>query len=210
MAHPSTSLGHPLQRAEHDAEDVAGVPAGSPTPRPRAPRSRHPRSRPLHGRRPHPVDRRRLADRVVPVHGAQHGRSARRVVGARLLGLLGDRTRSTKGSCARCDRSSAAIPEEQRRPLYITEFGVRGLGTFEGETSFEPGFWPDGTPMSATNAAAFQQAWFNIRAAQLGFSGTVKWDVYPAKYDAGHPGSLDARPCVPKAGRSDPSTTSCS
>jgi len=77
------------------------------------------------------------------------------------------------------------IPEEQRRPLYVTEFGVRGLGTFEGEDNFEPGFWPDGTPMSATNAAGFQQAWFNIRAAQLGFSGTVKWDVYPAKYDSG-------------------------
>jgi hypothetical protein len=77
------------------------------------------------------------------------------------------------------------IPEQQRRPLYITEFGVRGLATFEGEPSFEPGFWPDGTPMSATNAAAFQQAWFNIRATQLGYSGTVKWDIYPAKYDAG-------------------------
>jgi hypothetical protein len=79
----------------------------------------------------------------------------------------------------------SAIPEEQRRPLYVTEFGVRGLGTFEGEPSFEPGFWPDGTGMSATNTAAFQQAWFNIRAAQLGYAGTVKWDVYPAKYDAG-------------------------
>ena len=79
----------------------------------------------------------------------------------------------------------SAIPEEQRRPLYITEFGVRGLEGFEGERSFEPGFWPDGTPMSATNAAAFQQAWFNMRAAQLGYSGTVKWDVYPAKYDLG-------------------------
>ena len=79
----------------------------------------------------------------------------------------------------------ATIPAEQHRPLYVTEFGVRGLGTFEGEPSFEPGFWPDGTGMSATNAAAFQQAWFNIRAAQLGYSGTVKWDVYPAKYDAG-------------------------
>jgi hypothetical protein len=79
----------------------------------------------------------------------------------------------------------STIPAPQRRPLYITEFGVRGLEGFEGERSFEPGYWPDGTPMSATNAAAFQQAWFNIRAAQLGFSGTVKWDVYPAKYDAG-------------------------
>ena len=79
----------------------------------------------------------------------------------------------------------SAIPQEQRRPLYITEFGVRGLEGFEGETSFEPGYWPDGTPMSASNTASFQQAWFNIRAAQLGYSGTVKWDVYPAKYDAG-------------------------
>ena len=79
----------------------------------------------------------------------------------------------------------STIPEAQRRPLYITEFGVRGLEGFEGERSSEPGFWPDGTPMSATNAAAFQQAWFNIRSAQLGFSGTVKWDVYPARYDLG-------------------------
>lgn len=79
----------------------------------------------------------------------------------------------------------STIPAEQRRPLYITEFGVRGLEGFEGETSFEPGFWPDGTGMSETNTAAFQQAWFNIRAAQLGYTATVKWDAYPAKYDAG-------------------------
>jgi len=77
------------------------------------------------------------------------------------------------------------IPSGERRPLYITEFGVRGLGTFEGEPGFEPGSWPDGTAMSATNMAAFQQAWFNIRAAELGYSATVKWDLYPAKYDAG-------------------------
>ena len=79
----------------------------------------------------------------------------------------------------------STIPEEQRRPLYVTEFGIRGLEGFEGERSFEPGYWPDGTPMSETTAAAFQQAWFNIRSAQLGYSGTVKWDLYPAKYDAG-------------------------
>ena len=78
-----------------------------------------------------------------------------------------------------------SIPPEQHRPIYITEFGVRGLGTFEGEVSFDPGFWPDGTGMSATEMSAFQHAWFNLRAAQLGYSGTVKWDVYPAKYDAG-------------------------
>jgi hypothetical protein len=79
----------------------------------------------------------------------------------------------------------STIPEGQRRPVYVTEFGVRGIETFEGEPSFQPGSWPDGTGMSDTNTSAFQHAWFNIRAAQLGYSATVKWDVYPAKYDLG-------------------------
>ncbi len=79
----------------------------------------------------------------------------------------------------------STIPPEQHRPIYVTEFGVRGLQTFEGEASFDPGFWPDGRGMSATEMSAFQHAWFNIRAAQLGYSGTVKWDLYPAKYDLG-------------------------
>lgn len=79
----------------------------------------------------------------------------------------------------------AAIPAPERRPLYVTEFGVRGLPTFEGELTFQPGLWVDGTPMSETTPGAFQQAWFMIRAAQLGFSGTIKWDLYAAKYDAG-------------------------
>lgn len=79
----------------------------------------------------------------------------------------------------------STIPAPQLRPVYVTEFGVRGLDTFEGEQGFEPGYWPDGTGMASTNTSAFQHAWFNIRTAQLGFSGTVKWDVYPAKYDLG-------------------------
>jgi len=79
----------------------------------------------------------------------------------------------------------STIPPEQHRPLYVTEFGVRGLETFEGETSFNPGSWPDGTGMSETEMSAFQHAWFNLRAAQLGYSGTVKWDLYPGKYDTG-------------------------
>jgi hypothetical protein len=79
----------------------------------------------------------------------------------------------------------STIPPEQHRPLYVTEFGVRGLETFEGETGFNPGSWPDGSGMSETEMSAFQHAWFNLRAAQLGYSGTVKWDLYPAKYDTG-------------------------
>jgi hypothetical protein len=92
----------------------------------------------------------------------------------------------------------ASIPDQQRRPLYVTEFGVRGLRTFEGELTFEPGYAPDGTPMTVTNAAAFQEAWFMLRALQLGYVATAKWDLYDATYDAGTqdysaigPGSAD-------------------
>jgi hypothetical protein len=79
----------------------------------------------------------------------------------------------------------ASIPDLLRRPLYVTEFGVRGLRTFEGELTFEPGFAPDGSPMAVTNAAAFQEAWFMLRALQLGYVATAKWDLYDATYDVG-------------------------
>jgi hypothetical protein len=79
----------------------------------------------------------------------------------------------------------SAIPAPQRRPLYVTEFGVRGLQTFEGESNFQPYLWPDGTPMAETTMAAFQEAWFMTRAAQLGYSAAVLWDLYAAKYDLG-------------------------
>jgi hypothetical protein len=79
----------------------------------------------------------------------------------------------------------SSIPAEQRRPLYVTEFGVRGVQTFEGETNPQPYLWPDGTPMADTTMTAFQQAWFMLRAAQLSYQATVLWDLYSAKYDNG-------------------------
>jgi hypothetical protein len=79
----------------------------------------------------------------------------------------------------------SGIPAPERRPLYVTEFGVRGLQTIEGETNPESYLWPDGTPMAQTTVAAFQEARFMIRAAQLGFSATLLWDLYNAKYDNG-------------------------
>jgi hypothetical protein len=79
----------------------------------------------------------------------------------------------------------STIPAEKRRPLFVTEFGVRGIATFEGEPGDQPGSWLDGTGMSETLLSAFQHGWFMIRAAALGFDGTVKWDLYAAKYDAG-------------------------
>jgi hypothetical protein len=39
--------------------------------------------------------------------------------------------------------------------------------------------------MAVTNAVAFQEAWLMLRALQLGYLATAKWDVYDATYDIG-------------------------
>lgn len=78
------------------------------------------------------------------------------------------------------------LPESARKPTYITEFGVRGIQNIPGKPVLQPGYWTDGTQLSRTNIAAFQQLWFNLASAQLGFTGAVKWDAYWGKYDAGN------------------------
>jgi hypothetical protein len=69
--------------------------------------------------------------------------------------------------------------------VYVAEYGVRGLRTFNGTPQVDPGVWEDGTPVNETNISAFQQAWFDVLAADLGFIGTSKWDSYYGKYDNG-------------------------
>jgi hypothetical protein len=79
------------------------------------------------------------------------------------------------------------LPVEARKPIYVTEFGVRGiLKLADGTTVPQPGTWEDGTPLARTNIAAFQQLWFGIEAAQLGYAGVVKWDAYWGKYDSSY------------------------
>lgn len=78
------------------------------------------------------------------------------------------------------------LPENARKPTYITEFGVRGIQNIPGKPVLQPGYWADGTQLSRTNIAAFQQLWFNLASAQMGFTGAVKWDAYWGKYDAGN------------------------
>ena len=79
----------------------------------------------------------------------------------------------------------ASIPAPERRPVYVTEFGVRGWPLIYGSSNFMPGFWTDGTPMAQTIVSAFQEGWFMVRAVQYGFAGLVKWDLYNARYDNG-------------------------
>jgi hypothetical protein len=76
-------------------------------------------------------------------------------------------------------------PVEERKPLYVMEYGVRGIRTFNGVAQVDPGVWADGTSVTETNINAFQHAWFDILSARLGFLGTVKWDSYFGKYDNG-------------------------
>ena len=77
----------------------------------------------------------------------------------------------------------AELPPSGRKPLYVTEYGVRGKERVPNKV--DPGSFDDGTPLGQTNVAAFQHVWFQIRAAQLGFAGTIKWDCFDAKYDRG-------------------------
>src|SRR5919204_3657132 len=73
-------------------------------------------------------------------------------------------------------------PPSSRKPLYVAEYGVRGLRSFNGVRG-DPGFWQDGTPITQTNVSAFQHAWFDVLSAKLGYVGTSKWDSYFGKYD---------------------------
>lgn len=96
-----------------------------------------------------------------------------------------------------------SLPANQRKPMSITEYGVRGVKKINGVAimvpdpyrngklvAVEPGMYVDDagnqTPISETNIAAFEQAWFNILAAGDGFVGFSKWDFYRAQYDFGY------------------------
>jgi hypothetical protein len=81
-------------------------------------------------------------------------------------------------------RGIAAIPDsfpaQDRRPLYITEFGVRGKDW--QEAGKEPGVYEDGTPMTQTGMAALQVGWLMTEATRRGFVATVQWEAYDVAY----------------------------
>jgi hypothetical protein len=96
-----------------------------------------------------------------------------------------------------------ALPVDQRKPLYITEYGVRGVKSYQGVAlkvpdpyrsgfmvAVDPGDFIDPSGnlinISETNIAAFEQAWFNMVGANDGVVGFSKWDFYRAQYDFGY------------------------
>jgi hypothetical protein len=78
-----------------------------------------------------------------------------------------------------------SLPAAGRKPLYVTEYAVRGIRNYGGATLPEPGVFADGTPMRKANVNGFQHLWFDVLATKLAYRGTVKWDSYFAKYDNG-------------------------
>ena len=81
------------------------------------------------------------------------------------------------------------LAPEGRKPTYIMEFAVRGRDPFPENPTPRHGFYDDGTEMRKTNLAAFQTLWFFIASAQLGYTGTAKWDAYWGMYDLSSPGN---------------------
>jgi hypothetical protein len=71
------------------------------------------------------------------------------------------------------------LPEAQRKPTYLMEFGIRGANTLHREAKHSRiSTTPPTAPRSGGRTSrAFQQLWFNIGSAQLGFTGTSKWDA---------------------------------
>ena len=92
------------------------------------------------------------------------------------------------------ERIVSGLPAAGRKPLYITEYGVRGFNKPPytkknpkppAAPKPSPGYLLDGGehPMWTTTVAAFQTAWFQVAAAQKGYVGTAKWDCYWGNYD---------------------------
>jgi len=79
------------------------------------------------------------------------------------------------------------LPANEQKPVYMMEYGIRGDANCGTKPTFQYLYYaadPTNCPeIWRTNIAAFQQFWFDIGAAQLGYAGTSKWDAYWAVYD---------------------------
>jgi hypothetical protein len=83
--------------------------------------------------------------------------------------------------------NSGAASLQYPLPVYVTEFGTRSKDRGH-DGAVDPGNFVDSDgaiPLTRTNVAAFQAAWFQISAARMGFTGMLKWDCNFGRYDKG-------------------------
>jgi hypothetical protein len=73
-----------------------------------------------------------------------------------------------------------ALPEKQRKPMYVTEFGAHG---FRDNPQIEPGKSTDGKPVADTPTYAFEMGILLMEAINNGYLGTTQWDMYDIWYD---------------------------
>lgn len=73
----------------------------------------------------------------------------------------------------------ATLPAVDRKPLYITEFGVRG----HRKPDEPPGNDDAGHVITDTTMGAAQVGWFMMEAMNRGYVATVQWDAYDGVYD---------------------------
>ena len=73
----------------------------------------------------------------------------------------------------------AALPREEQKPLFVTEFGTRG----QGMKQYDPGLYSDGRPIATVPIQSLLNAWFMLKAVHDGFAAAVQWDMYDARYD---------------------------
>ena len=104
-------------------------------------------------------------------------------------------------------RIVAGLPASGRKPVFVSEYGVRGRAA----NVPAPGTYADGRPLGQTRIAAFQHAWFLIAATQLGYVGTrsgiATWEVRPGDAgvlrDRAGEGELAALPDLPHVAPGD-------
>jgi hypothetical protein len=73
-----------------------------------------------------------------------------------------------------------ALPANQRRPLYVMEFGVRG---HRAQEKIEPGDDDAGKPIADNPLQANQLGWFMIDGMNRGYVAFVIWTLEDAWYD---------------------------
>jgi hypothetical protein len=82
--------------------------------------------------------------------------------------------------------NNEVLPPEQRKPTYMMEYGIRGIATCGTKPSIANTYYagdPACPEIWRTNIGGFQQFWFAIGSAQLGYTGAAKWDAFWGVYD---------------------------
>ena len=77
------------------------------------------------------------------------------------------------------------LPVSAQKPVFLMEFGVRGLTSCGTKPDLKYAYYPDAdcTDLRRMPLAAFHALTFAIDSAQLGFDGAAKWDLYWSTYD---------------------------